>query len=241
MKLGIICSGVCNSWAYRKPSCTSLVPKPPPFLPSVCIHSNTRERKTSEKWGRPGSIHHVSGCKGGNIQICTYQTWKRVSYRSRWVVSITLMSGVQNCNRVLKWMIQCIVLVVGPSPPYVHLASTSWWMFPGLSHFNVLPIFRFCVSLWMQTEGKNEGGLGMRLHVYHVCTCDTGLGTSCCWLLALVNYANALIFQFMVLPYKKKVLFISLWLWLITLTVMCGLWLWPIKLWPGLLNSDLAY
>ena len=30
----------------------SLVPRPPPFLPSVCIHNNTRERKTS---GRPVS------------------------------------------------------------------------------------------------------------------------------------------------------------------------------------------
>ena len=27
----------------------SLVPRPPPFLPSVCIHINTQEQKTSEK------------------------------------------------------------------------------------------------------------------------------------------------------------------------------------------------
>ena len=39
----------------------SLVPRPPPFLPSVGVHNNTWEWKTSEKWGRPGSIHHVSG------------------------------------------------------------------------------------------------------------------------------------------------------------------------------------
>ena len=39
---------------------SSLVPRPPPFLPSVCVHNNTRERKTSEKRGRPGSIHHVN-------------------------------------------------------------------------------------------------------------------------------------------------------------------------------------
>ena len=26
----------------------SLVPRPPPFLPSVCIHNNTWERKTGE-------------------------------------------------------------------------------------------------------------------------------------------------------------------------------------------------
>ena len=43
----------------------SLGPRPPPFLPSVCVHNNTRERKTGEKRGRPGSIHHVSGHGGG--------------------------------------------------------------------------------------------------------------------------------------------------------------------------------
>ena len=53
----------------------SLVPRPPPFLPSVGVHDNTRKRKTSEKRGRPGSIHHVSGRKvdvgggGTDIQI----------------------------------------------------------------------------------------------------------------------------------------------------------------------------
>ena len=39
----------------------SLVPRPPLFLPSVCIHNNIWERRTGNKRGRPGSIHHVSG------------------------------------------------------------------------------------------------------------------------------------------------------------------------------------
>ena len=39
----------------------SLVPRPPPCLPSVCVHNNTRERKTGEKRGKPGSIRHMSG------------------------------------------------------------------------------------------------------------------------------------------------------------------------------------
>ena len=38
----------------------SFVPRPPPFLSSVCIHNNTRGLKTSEKRGRLGSIHHVN-------------------------------------------------------------------------------------------------------------------------------------------------------------------------------------
>ena len=56
--------------------CLSLVPRPPLFLPSVCVHNNTRERKTSEKRGRPGSIHHVNdvrwtrgGRGGGRAQL----------------------------------------------------------------------------------------------------------------------------------------------------------------------------
>ena len=40
--------------------CSSFVPRPPPFLPSICVQNNRREWKTSEKWGRPGSIHHVN-------------------------------------------------------------------------------------------------------------------------------------------------------------------------------------
>ena len=39
----------------------SLVPRPPLFLPSVGVHNNTWERKTSEKRGKPRSIHHMSG------------------------------------------------------------------------------------------------------------------------------------------------------------------------------------
>ena len=38
----------------------SLGPRPTPFWSSVCVHNNTRERKTGQKWGRPGSIHHVN-------------------------------------------------------------------------------------------------------------------------------------------------------------------------------------
>ena len=33
------------------------------YLSFNCVHNNTREWKTGEKRGRPGSIHHVSGRK----------------------------------------------------------------------------------------------------------------------------------------------------------------------------------
>ena len=53
----------------------SLVPRPPPFLPSVCVHNNTWDRKTGKKWGRPGRIRHVSGHEvdvGGEGPIFNY-------------------------------------------------------------------------------------------------------------------------------------------------------------------------
>ena len=55
----------------------SLGPRPPPLLPSVCVHNNTWERKTGEKRGRPGSIHHMVDARltwgggGGAIFIHT--------------------------------------------------------------------------------------------------------------------------------------------------------------------------
>jgi len=31
-----------------------------PAFTFICLHNNMWERKTCEKWGRPGSIHHVN-------------------------------------------------------------------------------------------------------------------------------------------------------------------------------------
>ena len=58
---------------------------------------------------------------GADIQIRNILNLKPICYRSRRVVSITLRSGVQNCGRALKQIIQCIVLAVGTLP----LPSTS--------------------------------------------------------------------------------------------------------------------
>ena len=57
------------------PVMCSLVSRPPPFFSSVCVHNNTWERKTGEKRGRPGSIHHMSGREvyiGGEGPIFKY-------------------------------------------------------------------------------------------------------------------------------------------------------------------------
>ena len=52
----------------------NLVPRSPPFLPSVTIIHKS-EWKTSEKWGRSGGIHHMSRCAmdvGGEGPIFKY-------------------------------------------------------------------------------------------------------------------------------------------------------------------------
>ena len=59
------------------------------------------------KWGRPGTIHHVSGHKvdmGGRGQNSKYvHTKQKASFLLvRRVVSIMLRSGVRNCSRVLE-------------------------------------------------------------------------------------------------------------------------------------------
>ena len=63
---------------FLEPQGISLIPRPPPFLPFVCSHNNTREQKTSEK--RERSIRHVNdvrwtwgGCRGG--ATANYPSW----------------------------------------------------------------------------------------------------------------------------------------------------------------------
>ena len=55
--------GLSSSTVKHLYLANSLVPRPPSFLPSVCVHNNTREQKTGEKRARSGSIDHVSGCE----------------------------------------------------------------------------------------------------------------------------------------------------------------------------------
>ena len=48
--VGLIHIGTTGSTQKNgEPASSSLIPRPFPFLPSVCIHNNTQERKTSKK------------------------------------------------------------------------------------------------------------------------------------------------------------------------------------------------
>ena len=68
-----------------------------------------------------------------------------------------LTSGVQNCNRVLEWMIQCVVLAVRSLPlPYVHLTFT--WRHSRDECSQAFPVLHQpCIIV-----NANGGGLGTR-------------------------------------------------------------------------------
>ena len=76
------------------------------------------------------------------------------------------MSGVRRRGRALERMILCVVLPVGPLPPYVHLVFT--WRHSCDECSQTFPIFHqsstlvhYCERKWkVKTEGKNGGGLG---------------------------------------------------------------------------------
>ena len=74
LELQAICSDAKNT---ASGIIFSLVPRPPPFLPSVSIHNNTWEWKTEKAWEH-SPCTFVSGHEGGHrgggadIQIYTY-------------------------------------------------------------------------------------------------------------------------------------------------------------------------
>ena len=119
-------SGI-SAWPHKF-TAKSFVPRPPPFIPSVCVHNNTREWKTSKKLGRFESVHHVSRRKvdirgrGWYSQICNVLNLK---------VSI-LRVKMSNFDHAKVWSPKlqyrtCEILSsvlfwqLGPSPP-----SPTW-------------------------------------------------------------------------------------------------------------------
>ena len=139
----------------------SLVPRPPPFLPSICVYNNTQERMIGEKWGRPGNIRHMSGRMvdiGGrgrcsnmyalNLKASFFTCKKNSLVCPHW--------SPKTAGEALEWMIQCIVLAVGPLSPYVHLVSTHMMNAPRSSPFFTGPLFP-CVIVNANRQWKWEG------------------------------------------------------------------------------------
>ena len=116
-------------------------------------------------------------------------------FRSRRVVSITLPSGVRNCNRVLERMIQCIVCQLCPSPLHpIHLASTWRHSRDECSQaFPTLP--QVCIIV-----NANRGGLGTRLDVLVALTQFSAIPFLQCrmselWWLQVMNLSQKILIQ----------------------------------------------
>ena len=138
------------SYTDRHPN-SNLVPRPLPFLPSICIHNNTRKRKSNKKQGRPELIHHMSGHEvdvGG-------RGWYSNMYVLNLKVSFLLVK-MSSFDHESRTAVDCsngwssaLFLWLDPSP-YVHVTSTWCHSHDEWARFS--PLFRFCVLYWTQTE-----------------------------------------------------------------------------------------
>ena len=97
---------------------------------------------------------------GADIQICTHWNLKAsfLPVKTSSFVHANVWSS--NCGRAFEWIIQCIVLVVGPlppmstsPPPLVHLLST--WHHSHDEYSQAFPIFHrfssptyYCEDKW---------------------------------------------------------------------------------------------
>ena len=97
-----------------------------------------RKIKMGKAWEH-SSHEWMRGRHRGEGPIFKYMRTKLEN--SRQVPSIMLRSGVRKCNKAPEQMILCVVLAVGPLPPYVHLASTRRHSCDECYH--AFPIFRW--------------------------------------------------------------------------------------------------
>ena len=126
----------------------------------VFTHNNTLHRKTAEKWGRPGSIHHVNDVRwtwgrhtwGEGAQLskqCMFE--HSIIYRS---FGLQMLAWSKLHVLVLtskKLAFNFSTMNIGPSIPTSTSRPLMWWMLPGLPRF-----LRWSrVLLWTQKEGEN--------------------------------------------------------------------------------------
>ena len=151
----------------------SLVFRPPLFFFWFTLHKSGRAAKIGKAWAHSScewtqGEHEVDVSGGGGWYLNMYKLSSKASSLLVMMSSID-QADVQNCDRALKQMIQCIAFAVG-SLPLIHLHSLTWWMSPGLSNFS--PLFRFCVLYWTQTEELKRRRPGNRATTADsTCTC----------------------------------------------------------------------
>ena len=134
------------------------------------------------KWGRPGTIHHVNDVRwmwggrrgrGPTAKQCTGVSVQAL-YCSFGLETLawSKLLGLTSKKLAFKFSTYIFEYRSLPPPPTSNSHPLMWWMLPDLLHFSL--VFRSRVLLWMQTEGKNGGGLGTRLvhmMVFHRPSC----------------------------------------------------------------------
>ena len=125
----------------------SLVPRPHLFLHFVCVHNNTWEWKTDEKWG--GTYPIPKRCTGSNTVLASRHLcgWNYSFWRNS-----------------LSTLVRIYIFKYQPLPPFVTLESTHMMNTPRPSStFTGLPLP--CI---ISLEGYNREGLGTRINHSHI-------------------------------------------------------------------------
>ena len=109
------------------------------FVLWFTLHESGRAAKIGKAWAHSScewtqGEHEVDVSGGGGWYLNMYKLSSKASSLLVMMSSID-QADVQNCDKALKQMIQCIAFAVG-SLPLVHLHSLTWWMSPGLSNFH---------------------------------------------------------------------------------------------------------
>ena len=171
------------SWCWCSPI---LGPRPPPFWSSVCVHNNTRnhmnQRSAKIKKRKAGSIHHVNDIRwtwggGGGPQLPNQRTGPsvRVLCSVFGLQTLAWRKLLVLTGKKLTFKFSTYIFEYRPLPPTSTLVSTYVMNAPRPSRF--LPVFH--VLLWMETEGKNGGGLGTRLNIIPLAVFFASLHIAC--------------------------------------------------------------
>ena len=140
----------------------------PVFTFHLCSQYYT-ERKTGEKWGRSGSIHHVNDVRWTwgrhgreGVQLPKQHTGSSVQmlYHSFGLQTLAWMKLLVTTGKKLTFKFSTYIFEYWPLPTYIHLVSTHVMNAPRPSLF--FAAFRSHILLWIQ-KVKTRGGLGMRL------------------------------------------------------------------------------
>ena len=123
-----------------------------PGLPCFCLHSvyNTWKQKSGEKWGRPGSIHHINYVKwlwGGSRERVAQSKKSTLDHLFKCSTTILDSRHLQSWNCFpTHFQAWCVHIWILAPPHYVHLASTQVMIAPWPSRFLATLLFP-CINV----------------------------------------------------------------------------------------------